>query len=93
MCALCTLGNKSNPLPPTGQPPATSQSNNPGWGPSNAKPPAGPPATVPNTNTNANSQTNNGNPAPQSNSTKQQLEQLTNMREAIYSQDGWGGVS
>jgi DNA mismatch repair ATPase MutL len=28
-----------------------------------------------------------------SNSTKQQLEQLNTMREALFSQDGWGGVS
>lgn len=26
-------------------------------------------------------------------STKQQLEQLNTMREALFSQDGWGGVS
>ncbi|KAG8295896.1 miRNA mediated inhibition of translation [Homalodisca vitripennis] len=29
-------------------------------------------------------------PTPTSNSTKQQLEQLNNMREALFSQDGWG---
>lgn len=32
-------------------------------------------------------------PAPTSASTKQQLEQLNNMREALFSQDGWGAVS
>lgn len=86
--------NKQNSnIPPNGQQPPTSQSNNAGWGQPTAKPPAGPPTSSSNTNTNANPQTNNGNPPPQSNSTKQQLEQLTNMREAIFSQDGWGGVS
>jgi hypothetical protein len=33
------------------------------------------------------------NSSTSSNSTKQQLEQLNTMREALFSQDGWGGVS
>ncbi|KAH1016898.1 hypothetical protein HUJ04_008053, partial [Dendroctonus ponderosae] len=71
-----------------GQQPPTTQSNSAGWVQPGAKPGAnGPPATgAPPTNNNAQ---NN----PQSNatnSTKLQLEQLNNMREAIFSTDGWG---
>lgn len=36
------------------------------------------------------SQTPANPPTPTSASTKQQLEQLNNMREALFSQDGWG---
>lgn len=42
----------------------------------------------PNNNNNWNSKP--GQP-PQATSTKQQLEQLNSMREALFSQDGWGG--
>ncbi|XP_050502788.1 protein Gawky isoform X1 [Diabrotica virgifera virgifera] len=76
--------NKSN-----GQQPPTSQSNNTGWGQPGTKTAnnnAMPPNSQPPTST-ANSQNNNG----PSNNTKQQLEQLNSMREAIFSQDGWGG--
>jgi trinucleotide repeat-containing gene 6 protein len=44
------------------------------------------PGTGSSGSTGANSNTG-------SNSTKQQLEQLNTMREALFSQDGWGGVS
>lgn len=66
-----------------GQPPATSQPSNPGWGP---KPPASNNGNNAQQTTNASQQ-----PQPQPTSTKQQLEQLNNMREAIFSSDGWGG--
>ncbi|XP_056642244.1 protein Gawky isoform X1 [Diorhabda sublineata] len=76
--------NKSN-----GQQPPTSQSNNTGWGQPGTKPTnnALPPSSQPPTSS-SNSQNNNG---PTNSSTKQQLEQLNSMREAIFSQDGWGG--
>ncbi|KAJ8983648.1 hypothetical protein NQ317_019567 [Molorchus minor] len=79
-------GNKGNT---NGQQPPTSQSNSTGWGQPGAKPSAInsiPPTNQPATSS-ANTQNNNG---PSSN-TKQQLEQLNSMREAIFSQDGWGG--
>ncbi|XP_022916638.1 protein Gawky [Onthophagus taurus] len=84
--------NKQNSnLPQNGQQPPTTQSNN-GWGqPSKPQPGGSVPnavATVNNPSANANSNNAQG---QQSNSTKQQLEQLTNMREAIFSHDGWGG--
>ncbi|KAI4455914.1 trinucleotide repeat-containing protein [Holotrichia oblita] len=72
------------------QPPASQQSNNPGWGqPGTKQQPGGPPTSIAN---NSTSNTNANNTQGQSTtSTKQQLEQLTNMREAIFSHDGWGG--
>ncbi|KAB0794077.1 hypothetical protein PPYR_13697 [Photinus pyralis] len=79
-------GNKSIPnLQQNGQQPATSQSNNPGWGPGNK------PAVSNTTNPVSTSQPSVANPPHPTNSTKQQLEQLNNMREAIFSHDGWGG--
>ncbi|CAG9864079.1 unnamed protein product [Phyllotreta striolata] len=77
--------NKTN-----GQQPPTSQPNNTGWGQPGSKPVnnnAMPPSSQP-PSSSTNSQNNNNGP---SNNTKQQLEQLNNMREAIFSQDGWGG--
>ncbi|XP_066140474.1 protein Gawky isoform X2 [Euwallacea fornicatus] len=70
-----------------GQQPPASQSNSTGWGQPGSKPPTGsnaPPAAPPSA---SNSVPVN---AP-TNTTKQQLEQLNNMREAIFSTDGWGG--
>lgn len=83
---ILSLGNKGT----NSQQPPTSQSNNTGWGQQGSKSQANnvlPPTTQPTTSSNPPN--NNG---PSSN-TKQQLEQLTSMREAIFSQDGWGGVS
>ncbi|KAG5874249.1 hypothetical protein JTB14_027715 [Gonioctena quinquepunctata] len=77
-------GNKTN-----GQQPPTSQSNNSGWGQPGTKPTGNstmPPNSQPPTSSTL-SQNNNG----PTNNTKQQLEQLNSMREAIFSQDGWGG--
>lgn len=56
---------------------SSSNNNNPGAGSSGSTGTGG---------SGANSNTSN-------NSTKQQLEQLNTMREALFSQDGWGGVS
>lgn len=81
------LGNKTTT---NGQAPPTSQSNNTGWGQPGSKTQTnnsiGPTSQ---SATPSNLQNNNG----PSNNTKQQLEQLNSMREAIFSQDGWGGVS
>ena len=56
-----------------------------------------PGAPVANNNalTNSTAGTNNTPNAPSTNnpSTKQQLEQLNTMREALFSPDGWGCVS
>ncbi|GJQ80904.1 hypothetical protein Trydic_g4721 [Trypoxylus dichotomus] len=72
------------------QPPASQQSNNSGWGkPGNNQQAGGPPTSIAN-NSTSNSNANNTQ-GQSTNSTKQQLEQLTNMREAIFSHDGWGG--
>ncbi|XP_017786901.1 PREDICTED: protein Gawky isoform X2 [Nicrophorus vespilloides] len=82
--------NKANSnLPPNGQAPAATQGNT-GWGQAGPKPPT---TVAPPTANSNNAQNQNNQPAgPAVNSTtKQQLEQLTNMREAIFSQDGWGG--
>lgn len=83
---FCRLGNKTTT---NGQQPPTSQSNNTGWNQPGSKPQtnnSGPPANQSATSSNTQ---NNGT----SSNTKQQLEQLNSMREAIFSQDGWGGVS
>ncbi|KAK9888232.1 hypothetical protein WA026_000500 [Henosepilachna vigintioctopunctata] len=85
--------NKTNSnITPNGQQPATSQPNTPGWGQPGSKPqPTNnmPPTT--SANNSVISQHNNGPLATTNSTTKQQLEQLSNMREAIFSQDGWGG--
>lgn len=81
--------NNGNKASTNGQQPPTSQSNNTGWGQPGTKPSSNtsiPPTSQPATSA-TNSQNNNG----PSNNTKQQLEQLNSMREAIFSQDGWGG--
>ncbi|XP_015838344.1 protein Gawky isoform X3 [Tribolium castaneum] len=68
-----------------------SQPNNSSWGQPGAKPPTTNNGPQPTTST---SSAKPPNPTAQPNtttSTKQQLEQLNNMREAIFSQDGWGG--
>ncbi|XP_023022577.2 trinucleotide repeat containing adaptor protein gawky isoform X1 [Leptinotarsa decemlineata] len=75
-------GNKSN-----GQQPPTSQSNNSGWGQPGSKPSNN---TMPTTSQPPASSSVSQNSVPIS-TTKQQLEQLNSMREAIFSQDGWGG--
>lgn len=73
------------------QPPASQQSNNSGWGqPGNKQQQPGVPPTSIANNSTPNANTNNAQGQP-TNTTKQQLEQLTNMREAIFSHDGWGG--
>ncbi|KAF5283611.1 hypothetical protein FQR65_LT13817 [Abscondita terminalis] len=84
-------GNKSIPnMQQNGQQPATSQSNNTGWGQPGNKPPSG--TSVSNTTNSAvTSPPSAVNSGHSTNSTKQQLEQLNNMREAIFSHDGWGG--
>ncbi|XP_044759265.1 protein Gawky isoform X3 [Coccinella septempunctata] len=83
--------NKTNSNITAGGPqPPTSQSNNTGWGQPGSKSQNAnnlPTASVAN-----NPSQHNSNPMATTNSTtKQQLEQLSNMREAIFSQDGWGG--
>lgn len=82
--------NKTNSnMNSNGQPTPTSQSNNTGWGqPGNKNQP--PSNNIPPTSQNNVTNQNNGQ-IPTTNSTKQQLEQLSNLREAIFSQDGWGG--
>lgn len=81
------LGNKTTN---NGQQPPTTQSNNSGWGQPGPKSQTNNSITPTSQSTpSSTSQNNNG---PSSN-TKQQLEQLNSMREAIFSQDGWGGVS
>lgn len=91
MLNIFFTANKSNPNgPPTGQQTATSQSSS-GWGQPGGKPPGG--ASTSTATPTSNTQSNSTQQLASSNSTKQQLEQLTNMREAIFSQDGWGGVS
>lgn len=79
-------GNKATT---NGQQPPTSQSNNAGWGQPGSKSQSNNSITPTTQSTSSNAQNNNG----VSNNTKQQLEQLNSMREAIFSQDGWGGVS
>ncbi|XP_018569055.1 protein Gawky isoform X3 [Anoplophora glabripennis] len=79
-------GNKSNA---SGQQPPTSQSNTTGWGQPGTKP--APNNSMPPTTQPATSVTNTSNNNGPSSNTKQQLEQLNSMREAIFSQDGWGG--
>lgn len=89
--------NPSQP-PPTSQPPPQNGSNP--WsggemGPNQPPPPGGPPSS----NNGNNGAVPGGLPpasgagTPAAPSTKQQLEQLNTMREALFSQDGWGGVS
>ncbi|XP_030746731.1 protein Gawky-like, partial [Sitophilus oryzae] len=82
--------NKNNA---NGQQPPTTQSNNSVWPQAGSKPAVagtnGPPTSAaPASNNNT---PNNTTPNNATNTTKQQLEQLNNMREAIFSQDGWGG--
>lgn len=100
--------NKANSnLPTNGQPPNGSQGGS-GWGPTPKAQQQPPPqqagqagggvvGVVVNSPATSNANTTNQSNATQGqtsgNSTKQQLEQLSNMREAIFSQDGWGGVS
>lgn len=86
--------NQNANLPPqNAQMPQTSQANSQSWGPQNkssqgtAGPNNGPAPPVSGAPAGPNIQ------APPANSTKQQLEQLNNMREALFAQDGWGGVS
>lgn len=82
----------ANKAATNGQQPPTSQSNNTGWGQPGPKAASGnnqiPPTSQPATSS-ANTTNNNG----PTNNTKQQLEQLNTLREALFSQDGWGGVS
>ncbi|XP_045477567.1 protein Gawky isoform X3 [Harmonia axyridis] len=82
-------GNKTNSnITSGGQQPPTSQSNNSGWGQPGAKSQSTnnvPSASVANNTSQLNTL------ATTNSTTKQQLEQLSNMREAIFSQDGWGG--
>ncbi|XP_050301424.1 protein Gawky isoform X2 [Anthonomus grandis grandis] len=89
--------NDANKTNAGGQQPPTSQSNSAGgWGQPGAKPPqgtnqgapSGAAAAAPPANNNAQNNPQNAN---NTNTTKQQLEQLNNMREAIYSTEGWGG--
>ncbi|XP_065162947.1 protein Gawky isoform X3 [Atheta coriaria] len=98
--------NKANSnLPTNGQPPNGSQGGS-GWGPTPKAQQQPPPqqagqagggvvGVVVNSPATSNANTTNQSNATQGqtsgNSTKQQLEQLSNMREAIFSQDGWGG--
>lgn len=77
--------NKTN-----GQQPPTSQPNNTGWGQPGSKPVNN--NAIPPTNQPPSTVANPPNNNVTSNNTKQQLEQLNSMREAIFSQDGWGGV-
>ncbi|XP_044734259.1 protein Gawky isoform X2 [Chrysoperla carnea] len=68
------------------QPPTSNTAGNQGWNQNNANKTstnAGPNPTGPSNPTNT--------VAPTTTSTKQQLEQLNSMREALFSQDGWGG--
>lgn len=88
--------------PPTSQPPPQNGSNP--WsqaggdlGP-NQPPPAGGPANNNNGGPPGNGSgvpgglpPTSGTTTPSTPSTKQQLEQLNTMREALFSQDGWGG--
>lgn len=71
--------------------PQQSSSDNVAWGPAGSKTQANNSISSPNqlSGSPTSSQSNNG----PSNTTKQQLEQLQNLREAIFSQDGWGVVS
>lgn len=91
--------NKSNSNGPSAgqQQSATSSQSNTGWGqPGGAKPQTGgsPSTGTVTSGTAANTQQGStGQQGTSTTSTKQQLEQLNNMREAIFSQDGWGGVS
>ncbi|XP_072152180.1 protein Gawky isoform X2 [Bemisia tabaci] len=68
-------------------PPATSQANSTtSWAQAAGKNlPNAPPTTTPAPPMTSTASTTNNN------STKQQLEQLNSMREALFSQDGWGG--
>lgn len=82
-------GKTANPGGP-GPNPATQNNNNPGQQPSQ-------PGTNANNNPTNSATPATGNsattPAANNPSSKQQLEQLNTMREALFSQDGWGCVS
>ncbi|GBP38396.1 Protein Gawky [Eumeta japonica] len=47
--------------------------------------------TSPNSSSNTNNVSGNGNGTNGNNSSSAKIEQLNSMREALYSQDGWGG--
>lgn len=76
----------TNAQPQTNGPAAAGQSNGNGNGGANT----GTWAQAAGKGLPPSSQTPANPPAPTSASTKQQLEQLNNMREALFSQDGWG---
>ncbi|XP_034242779.1 protein Gawky isoform X1 [Thrips palmi] len=88
--------------PPTSQPPPQNGSNPWSQGGDMAGPNQPPPSGGPPNNNNGGPPNNgsgvpgglpptSGAATPAAPSTKQQLEQLNTMREALFSQDGWGG--
>lgn len=79
----------ANAQPQTNGPAAAGQTNGNGNGGSNT----GTWAQAAGKGLPPTSQATANTPTPTSASTKQQLEQLNNMREALFSQDGWGAVS
>lgn len=71
--------------------PQQSSSDNVAWGQAGSKTPAN--NSISTSNPLSGSPTGGQSTNGPSNTTKQQLEQLQNLREAIFSQDGWGVVS